>query len=505
MTATVISGATVLDGQTIDIRAAKVATGLAAMGIGAGDAVAIFLRNDPVFFEISMGAALLGAYVVPINWHFRRDEALYVISDSGSKLVIAHEDLLPILGDMDLPDVALLECPVPPEVELAYGSTASGQDRWSAWRDSHDPWNGEPQAPLFGMIYTSGTTGKPKGVRRQPADPEMAQRMGQLMATALGLTPGATIRTAITGPIYHAAPNTYALVAARVSELVVLQPRFDAEELLAMIELHRLTHLHMVPTMFVRLLKLPEATRNKHDLSSLRFVAHGAAPCPPDIKRAMIEWWGPIINEYYGGSETGGAVFHTSEEALRKPGTVGRAMTGCNIRILDDEGHDVAVGTPGHVFIRSTSFPDFTYHGRDTDRHAIEREGYVTIGDIGYLDGDGYLFLCDRANDMIISGGVNIYPAEIEATLLNHPDIADAAVFGIPDEEFGEAVCAAVQLVTPGALDQAAVSAYVRHHLAALKSPKKVEFHDRLPREDSGKILRRKLKEPHWAGTGRII
>lgn len=505
MTATVISGATVLDGQTIDIRAAKVATGLAAMGIGAGDAVAILLRNDPVFFEISMGAALLGAYVVPINWHFRRDEALYVISDSGAKLVIAHEDLLSILDDTDLQDVALLECPVPPEVQSAYGSTASGQDRWSAWRDSHDPWNGQPQAPLFGMIYTSGTTGKPKGVRRQPADPEMAQRMGQLMSTALGLTPGATIRTAITGPIYHAAPNTYALVAARVGELVVLQPRFDAEELLAMIELHRLTHLHMVPTMFVRLLKLPEATRNKYDLSSLRFVAHGAAPCPPDIKRAMIEWWGPIINEYYGGSETGGAVFHTSEEALRKPGTVGRAMTGCSIRILDDEGNDVTVGTPGHVFIRSTSFPDFTYHGRDTDRHAIEREGFVTIGDIGYLDGDGYLFLCDRANDMIISGGVNIYPAEIEATLLNHPDIADAAVFGIPDEEFGEAVCAAVQLATPGVLDQAAVTAFVRQHLAALKSPKKVEFHDCLPREDSGKILRRKLKEPHWAGTGRII
>ncbi|UNU44616.1 long-chain fatty acid--CoA ligase [Sphingopyxis sp. YF1] len=505
MTATVISGSNLITGSTIDQRAAKVATGLAEMGIGAGDTVAILLRNDPVFFEISFGANLLGANVVPVNWHFRSDEALFVIADSGAKLIVAHEDLLPVLGDHSSLSLPILVCPVPQEVAEAYGSPVSTIDEWASWRDKHAEWRGEPQITRFGMIYTSGTTGKPKGVKREPADAEMAKRMAALMATALGLVPGQTIRTVITGPIYHAAPNTYALVAGRVGELVVMQPRFDAEGLLALIEHHRLTHVHLVPTMFVRLLKLPEQVRSKYDLSSLRFVAHGAAPCPPEIKQAMIAWWGPIIHEYYGGSETGGAVYHNSEEALRKPGTVGRAMDGCAIRILDDEGNEVPAGTPGHVYIRSTSFPDFTYHGRDADRLAIEREGFVTIGDIGFLDEDGYLFLCDRANDMIISGGVNIYPAEIEAVLLSHPGIADAAVFGVPDAEFGEAVCAAIQPADIGGPDASEVRAFVRSKLAAFKAPRHVEFHSTLPREDSGKILRRLLKEPHWAGTGRTI
>ncbi|GAO55844.1 AMP-binding protein [Novosphingobium sp. MD-1] len=505
MTATVISGSTMVTGSTIDQRAAKVATGLAEMGIGAGDTVAILLRNDPVFFEISFGANLIGANVVPVNWHFRSEEALFVVGDSGAKVIVAHEDLLPILGDRSSLSLPILVCPVPQEVAKAYGSPVSTVDEWANWRDKHAEWRGEPQITRFGMIYTSGTTGKPKGVKREPADAEMARRMAALISTALGLVPGQTIRTVITGPIYHAAPNTYALVAGRVGELVVMQPRFDAEELLALIEHHRLTHVHLVPTMFVRLLKLPEEVRWKYDLSSLRFVAHGAAPCPPEIKQAMIAWWGPIIHEYYGGSETGGAVYHNSEEALRKPGTVGRAMDGCAIRILDDEGNEIPAGTPGHVYIRSTSFPDFTYHGRDADRHAVEQEGFITIGDIGFLDEDGYLFLCDRANDMIISGGVNIYPAEIEAVLLSHPGIADAAVFGVPDAEFGEAVCAAIQHADIGGPDAWEVRAFVRSKLAAFKAPRHVEFHSTLPREDSGKILRRLLKEPHWAGTGRSI
>jgi long-chain acyl-CoA synthetase len=505
MTATVISGSNLIDGTTIEARAAKVAGGLAAMGIGAGDTIAVLLRNDPVFFEISFGANLLGANVVPVNWHFRSEEALFVIADSGAKLIVAHEDLIPILGNPAGLSLPILICPVQQEVAEAYGSSASTHDEWTPWRERYEPWQGEPQITRFGMIYTSGTTGKPKGVKREPADAEMAKRMAKLMATALGLVPGQTIRTVITGPIYHAAPNTYALVAGRIGELVVMQPKFDAEGLLALIERHQLTHVHLVPTMFVRLLKLPEDVRTRYDLSSLRFVVHGAAPCPSEIKQAMIRWWGPIIHEYYGGSETGGAVYHNSEQALRKPGTVGRAMEGCAIRILDDEGKEAPVGTPGHVYIRSTSFPDFTYHGRDADRQAIEREGFVTIGDIGYLDMEGFLFLCDRVNDMIISGGVNIYPAEIEAVLLSHPGIVDAAVFGIPDAEFGEAVCAAIQPAEVGAPDTAEVIAFVRSKLAAFKAPRHVELHSSLPREDSGKILRRLLKEPHWAGTGRTI
>jgi long-chain acyl-CoA synthetase len=280
MTATVISGSNLVTGSTIDQRAAKVATGLAEMGIGAGDTVAILLRNDPVFFEISFGANLLGANVVPVNWHFRSDEALFVIADSGAKLIVAHEDLLPVLGDRSLLSLPILVCPVPQEVAEAYGSPVSTIDEWASWRDKHAEWRGEPQITRFGMIYTSGTTGKPKGVKREPADAEMAKRMAALMATALGLVPGQTIRTVITGPIYHAAPNTYALVAGRVGELVAMQPRFDAEELLALIEHHRLTHVHLVPTntmvaarLVAPFITIPKKPCASPELSAVRWMA----------------------------------------------------------------------------------------------------------------------------------------------------------------------------------------------------------------------------------------
>jgi len=242
-------------------------------------------------------------------------------------------------------------------VPAAAGGVPSGAVDWSAWRDSHAPMAGDPRPPRVGLIYTSGTTGKPKGVRRQPVDAAMAARMSRLMGTALGLVPGESIRTVITGPIYHSAPNAYATVAARLGELVVLAPRFDPEALLAMIERYRITHIHVVPIMFVRLLSLSDAVRHRYDLSSLRFVAHGAAPCPPEVKRAMIDWWGPVIHEYYGGTETGGAVCHTSAEALAKPGTVGRAMEGCTIRIVAPGGRTCAIDEPGEAISVRPAFP----------------------------------------------------------------------------------------------------------------------------------------------------
>ena len=345
----------------------------------------------------------------------------------------------------------------------------------------------------------------PKGVRRAPWAPEAMASRQRSMAQCFGMAPDAPVRTVITGPMYHVVPNICGLTAALYRGLVVLQPRFDAEQLLALIERHRISTVHLVPTMFVRLLRLPEALRERYDLSSLEFVSHGAAPCPPDVKRRMIEWWGPVINEYYGATESGAVTFNTSAEALGKPGTVGRAMDGAEVRIYDQAGKPLPAGEIGEIYCRLAGWPDFTYHKADHKRREIERDGLITIGDMGYLDDDGYLFLCDRAHDMVISGGVNIYPAEIEAVLIDMPGVRDCAVFGIPDEEYGESVCAYVERLDGSPLDAESVRAYLKSRIANYKVPRVVEFQAELPREDSGKIFKRRLREPYWRDAGRNI
>jgi long-chain acyl-CoA synthetase len=351
------------------------------------------------------------------------------------------------------------------------------------------------------MIYTSGTTGRPKGVRRQPTPPEQQAAGVARLAQIFGIKPG--MRIAVTGPMYHSAPNAYGRAAANECGLVVLQPRFDPGELLALIERHCLTGLHLVPTMFVRLLRLPDAVKRKYDVSSLRFVVHAGAPCPVDVKRAMIDWWGPVITEYYGSTESGPVTFCTSAEYLAHPGTVGRPVSEAELVIMNDTGQVLPTGEIGEIYVRHSGLQDFTYHGQDARRREIERAGYITNGDVGYLDKDGYLYLCDRKKDMVISGGVNIYPAEIEAVLLAMPGVQDCAVFGIPDAEFGEALCAVIQPQIPITADQ--VRAYLRERLARYKVPKQVEFQSELPREDSGKIFKRKLRDPYWARAGRAI
>jgi long-chain acyl-CoA synthetase len=355
------------------------------------------------------------------------------------------------------------------------------------------------------MFYTSGTTGRPKGVRRPNLGPELAALAARMAREALGLDPIRPIRTVLTGPLYHAAPNFYGLFAVGEGALVVLQPRFDGAELLRLIERHRVTHLHMVPTMFVRLLSLPEAIRRRHDLSSLEWVVHGAAPCPAHIKQAMIDWWGPVIGEYYGGTETGFVSFHTAAEAARKPGTVGRPLTGVRVRIYDDAGRQLPPGEIGEIYCSLGGALDFTYHGMPDARREIERDGFVTLGDVGYLDEDGYLFLCDRKRDMVISGGVNIYPAEIEAALLALPGVRDCAVFGIPDDEFGETLCACIEQETGVTLGEAEVRAFLGERLASFKVPRTIRFERDLPREDSGKIIKRRLRDPYWTALGRRI
>jgi long-chain acyl-CoA synthetase len=492
--------------------AARAATGLVELGLGPENAVAMMLRNDFAFYEAAIAASSVGAQAVPVNWHFQAEEAGHILRDSRAKVLVAHADLLSQIR-AGIPDgVRIFIVPTPPEIQCAYGisqeecTADANLPDWNEWISLHKPRESTgPSVPATSMIYTSGTTGKPKGVRRQPFTPESAAKWSEMVTLIFGFAPTGDFRTVVTGPMYHAAPNAYGLAAIRHGGRCILQPRFDPEELLQIVERDQITHLHMVPTMFVRLLKLSDETKRKYDLSSLRFVVHAAAPCAREVKRQMIEWWGPVINEYYGGTETGGVVFHTSEEALRKPGTVGRPLPGATIRIYGEQGNALGANQPGEVFARLEGIPEFTYNGQHEKRRSIERDGLVSIGDIGYLDEDGYLFLCDRKIDMVISGGVNIYPAEIEATLITMAGLHDCAVFGIPDEVFGEALCAYVEPQPEANLDAEQVRRFLACRLAHYKVPKTIEFHRNLPREDSGKIFKRKLRAPYWERAGRQI
>lgn len=509
----IVSGERRLSSESLKDRAARAASGLASLGVRPGDLIAIYLRNDLPFFEASGAASLLGAYPTPVNWHYAPAEARYLFENSGARAIIIHADLLEGVREVLPKDTPVLVVATPPEIAQAYGIDAApvppGMTDWSAWLEGFAPYDGPAAAAPGTIIYTSGTTGNPKGVRRNPPTPEQAAVSAGMLARAFGfadwLDRPSEIVTVVTGPMYHSAPNAYGVIMAGLGARVILEARFDPEELLALIETHRVTHIHMVPIMFSRLLKLPDEVRNRYDLSSLKFVVHAAAPCPAPIKRAMIEWWGPVINEYYGATETGAVVFCSSEDWLAHPGTVGRAMPGADVRVIDSEGNSLPTGEVGEVVARTAGIADFTYHGDDAKRAASEKVGLIAPGDIGYLDADGFLYLCDRAKDMIISGGANIYPAEIEAELHKMPGVADCGVFGIPDEEFGEAVCAVVQ-PSPGAeLTEGEVRAFLRERMAGYKVPKRVDFHAELPREDSGKIFKRKLREPFWEGLDRRI
>jgi long-chain acyl-CoA synthetase len=511
----ILSGSRTMTTEELNLRAAKAASGLKSLSIGAGDTIALYLRNDLAFLEATFAAGLVGAYPVPANWHYTEDEARYLFENCGAKLIVIHADFVSAIRPAFPDNAAVLVVPTPPEIRQAYSiaeercQIASNMVIWDEWVDSFAPAQAEPFDPPGVMIYTSGTTGRPKGVRRFPPTPDQAQASTRMLMQGFGFTSDAVepgrIVTVVTGPMYHSAPNAYGAVAARLGGNVILQPRFDAEELLALIEKHRITHIHMVPIMFNRLLKLPESVRSKYDLSSLKFVIHAAAPVSPAIKRAMIEWWGPIINEYYGTTETSMLTFCSAQEWLAHPGTVGRPFQDTDLRILSPDGKRLPPGEPGEIAACTTSIADFTYHGDDGKRKQADKGGLFAPGDIGYCDQDGFLYLCDRAKDMIISGGVNIYPAEIEAELHKMPGVTDCAIFGIPDEEYGEAICAVVQAQAGCSFTAESVKDYLRSRVAGYKIPKVVDFKADLPREDSGKIFKRKLREPYWADAGRQI
>lgn len=499
----IISGQRSISNSEMQSRTARATTGLRSIGVGDQSPVALMLRNDFLFFEVSSAASSLGSPVVPINWHLKAEEVAYILADSGADVLVCHADLLPQIVDGLPRHINLFTATTPPEVVSAFGIDASRavvpdhSVEWSSWRDTHRP---SPPSSLRAapMYYTSGTTGAPKGVRRRSLNSQQMLGSERVGAIAYGIKPHEGQVVLINGPMYHSAPNSYGMLAFRQGCKIVLQTRFDPEELLALIQEHRVTHMHMVPTMFVRLLKLTDAIKGRYDLSSLRFVVHGAAPCPPHVKRAMIEWWGPVIHEYFGATETGVPVWHSAEEALRKPGTVGRSIEGGIVRIYRPDGSLCGANEPGEIFMRQTNMPDFDYHGDAQARAEVGRDGLISVGDVGYLDEDGYLFLCDRKRDMVISGGVNIYPAEIESALITMPGIHDCAVFGIPDEEFGERLCAYVQPEGGAALTADHVRQYLRQRLANFKVPQVVEFASDLPREATGKIFKRKLRDPYW-------
>ena len=511
MTAGVTAGERFRSWADIQVNAARAAGGFADLGIGEDDSVALMLRNDFPTFEVNQAASQLGAYAVPINWHFTPEEAGYILTDCGAKVLVAHTDLLAQIANGIPAGVKVLAVPTPDEIAAAYGVPAekravpAGVERWDAFVAASAPRTAPPAAARGSMIYTSGTTGRPKGVRRQPSSPEQMAAAAQEAAMFWGLKADPSIVVLMNGPMYHSAPSAYGNASGRLQLHMVLQPRFEAEDMLRLIDKHKISHMHIVPTMFVRLLRLPQAVKQRYDVSSLRFVSHGAAPCAPAVKRQMIEWWGPVINEYYGATETGVVVWHGSEEALRKPGTVGRVVPGGTLRIVDEQGSDVRQGEVGEIYVRGPHLSEFTYNNDEAKRREVALGDLVTVGDIGYMDADGFLFLCDRKRDMIISGGVNIYPAEIEGALIQMPGVRDCAVFGIPDEEFGEQICAYVEPLPGAAIDAIAVRAFLGGHVARYKVPKVVEFAAALPREDSGKIFKRKLRAPYWERAGRSI
>ncbi len=504
-----ISGGRRLTRSELDERAARAAQGFIDLGVGPGDSIALFLRNDFAFFEASIAAQRLAAYAVPINWHFKAEEVDYVLRDCGARIFVVHADLWPIVAHIVPDRVRVFVAPTPSEIAEAYGvapdarGVPAGMQAWDEWVASQRPARDLPPPATDSMIYTSGTTGSPKAVRRNPASPEQAEKSAWIRRTVYGFT--SDMVAGVPGPLYHSAPNSFGLRAAQMGRAVVLLPRFDPEDMLKAIERHRISHMFMVPTMFVRLLKLPGDVRAKYDLSSLRYIIHAAAPCPIEAKRGMIEWWGPIIHEFYGSTESSAVTLATSADSLKKPGTVGRPVAGAEIVIVGEDGQEAPIGAQGEIFTRIAGMPDFTYHNKPDKRVEIDRNGLITSGDVGYLDSDGYLFICDRKRDMVISGGVNIYPAEIESVALHMPQIRDCAVFGIPDDDFGEALMAVVEPQPGVDLTPDEIRVYLKQHLADYKTPKHIKIASDLPREDSGKIFKRRLRDPYWTKAGRTI
>lgn len=479
----------------LNARANRLARLFARHGIGEGDAVAVVTKNRPEFVETYLAALRSGIRFTPANWHLTGEETGYIIDNCEAKAVIYDASL----GTAEAAAAHAENC----RLRLAAGGAIAGFDDFEAAIAGEDPADLEHPVRGSQMLYTSGTTGRPKGVyRRQPP----TQRS---MAQALAAGDPERDRCLCTGPAYHAAPLAFNVTAPLNAGVgVVMMDQWDAEETLRLIERYRITHTHMVATMFHRLLQLPEAVRARYDVSSLKLVMHGAAPCPVHVKRAIIDWFGPIVYEYYAATEGGNNFGIDSEAWLRKPGSVGTTPTPENTRILDEAGDDVPQGTVGTIYFRAPEEGRFEYFKAPEKTRESYRGEWFTLGDMGYLDEDGYLFLTGRSAETIISGGVNIYPQEIDSVLLAHPAVLDLCTVGVPNEEWGEEVKAVVQLkpgVTPSPALAEEILGFARARLPGFKCPRSVEFVEELPRLPSGKIQRRLVRDRYWQGRARQI
>jgi long-chain acyl-CoA synthetase len=469
----------------------RLANVLRGSGLRPGDHVAIFMTNVPEYFEVVWAARRAGYFYTAVNWHLTPGEVRYVLENSESKALIASADLADVAGQAaaGLPRLTL---------RLLIGGDRPGWDDYAATVAKAGTTPLGPEIEGQAMLYSSGTTGRPKGIVHAKVDTE--RRFGDVAGDILWVNRYGLDQSTVTlnvGPLYHAAPLVSAMSTHRHGGTVVLPPKFDAEQALQAIERYRVTYAQFVPTMFIRLLRLPEAVRRRYDVSSLRAVAHSAAPCPVEVKRRMIEWFGPVISEYYSATEAAGHVSIRSEEWLAHPGSVGRVAPG-SVAITDESGRELPPGADGIIwFTRPAS--KFSYHN-DPDKSAsmFNDKGWARMGDIGRLDGDGYLFITGRSDHTIISGGVNIYPQEIEDLLIGHPAVDDVAVIGVPDDEYGESVRAVVTLrdgYHGGAGLERDIIDWTRARLAHYKCPRSVTFADSLPRSVAGKMMKHRLIE----------
>ncbi|GAB2640808.1 AMP-binding protein [Nocardia goodfellowii] len=497
-----------LDAHT---RAGSLAAALISVGINRGDRVAVVLRNDIEFLEVALGIAACGANPVPINTRWKAAEMAHVLADADIRLVIAHTEFIATVESAaaqvaDAPAIAEVgmseELVRALRLDPAHARPTHRHPTLEQWIAAHPEPLGYVEGAIsdsMGLVYTSGTTGKPKGVARERMTPAQLLAIAGGTAQRMGLVPGG--RMLVAGPLYHTSPNAVAVLALRMGADITIMPRWDAEDFLRLVDRDRIQHAKVVPTMLSRLLSLPDETRSRYDVSSLTHLIHSAAPCPPAIKRAAIDWFGTALHEFYGCSEAGAITWITAAEWLENPGSVGRLVDGSAVRILDDHGADLPAGSIGTVHLRGADYwPAFRYLNQPGTRSS-PIPGMITVGDTGYLDGNGYLYLTGRSAEIIISGGVNIYPAEIENALLSLPEIEDAAVFGVPTTaDLCEAVHAHL-VPRPGtAPDSERIRAALAELLADYKLPE-IHIVDQLPRDDSGKVYKHQLRAQYLART----
>jgi acyl-CoA synthetase (AMP-forming)/AMP-acid ligase II len=480
----------------LDAEANQVSHAFRSLGLQPGDHIAFCLENHPRYFALAWGAHYAGLYYTAMSSRLTTDEMAYIIGDCGAQAFITsdhkREQAAELAGRLEGIALYMLD------------GTIEGYEPWEDALAAH-PTTPLPEKRVEGrdMLYSSGTTGRPKGVEVPlPGVPlGTSDSIHMLVSALFGATEDSVYLSP--APMYHAAPLRFSMGFQRTGATVVAMERFEPEAALALIEKHRVTHSQWVPTMFIRMLKLPAEVRKRYDVSSLQVAIHAAAPCPIAIKEQMIDWWGPVLHEYYAGTEGNGFVYCDSDAWLAHKGTVGQPLMS-EVHILGDDGEELPAGDPGTVYFGGGA--EFSYHN-DPDKTAESRDpggrGWTTLGDVGYLDDDGFLYLTDRKAYMIITGGVNVYPQEAENVLAVHPKVADVAVLGVPNDDFGEEVKA---IVEPISMDDAGpglereLIAYCREHLADVKCPRTIDFRSELPRHPTGKLYKRLLKDEYWAG-----